>query len=76
MINEHELNSAFKTKDMAYNLLIWLNSAIKKGIINPVKAMEYTTSFLEAKEWVVEHYLNLYGNRMGLPKRILNLLPN
>jgi hypothetical protein len=59
MINEHELNRALKTKDQTYNLVMWLNSAIKKDIIIPQKAIEYTTSFDAAKDWIVEHYKNL-----------------
>lgn len=59
MINEHELNRALRTKDLTYNLVMWLNSAIKKDIINPKKAIEYTTSFDAAKDWIVEHYNNL-----------------
>lgn len=59
MINEDELNRALKTKDQTYNLVMWLNSAIKKDIINPQKAIEYTTSFNAAKDWIVEHYKNL-----------------
>ena len=59
MINEHELNRALRIKDLTYNLVMWLNSAIKKDIINPQKAIEYITSFDSAKDWIIEHYKNL-----------------
>jgi len=59
MINEQELDRALRIKNMTYNLLMWLNSAIKNKIISPEKAIEYTASFYTAKNWIVEHYNNL-----------------
>lgn len=59
MINKQELAWAIKTQISAYNLVIWLNSALKKGIISPQKAIEYTSSFEFAQLWIIENYDNL-----------------
>lgn len=59
MLNRIELIKALKIQEQTYNLAFWLNSAIKKGIIRPEKAMDYAASFVAAKNWIVDHYHNL-----------------
>jgi hypothetical protein len=59
MFDKVELIKALKTKELTYSLIMWLNTAIKRDIISPPKAIANSLSFWAAKEWIVEHFYNL-----------------
>lgn len=62
MLKADELVQAVDLHRRSYNLLLWLRTAIAKGVIQTTRAHEYMDEAEAAEDWIAGHYLNLPPN--------------
>jgi hypothetical protein len=62
MLNRDEIFQAVDLHQRSYNLLLWLRTAISKGVIRFDRAHDYMDEGEVATEWIEGHYLNLPSN--------------
>lgn len=62
MLKPDELVQAVDLHRRSYNLLLWLRTAISKGVIQSTRAHEYMDEAEAAEDWIEGHYLNLPPN--------------
>ena len=62
MLDREELIQAVDVQRRSYNLLLWLRTAISKGIIRIDRAHDYMDEAEAAQDWIEGHYLNLPPN--------------
>lgn len=62
MLKPDELTLAVDLHRRSYNLLLWLRTAISKGVIRVNRAHEYMDEAEAAEDWIEGHYLNLPPN--------------
>jgi hypothetical protein len=62
MLNREELFQAVDLHERSYNLLLWLSTAISKGIIKFDRAHDYMDESEAAAAWIQGHFLNLPPN--------------
>ncbi|MGD2092483.1 MAG: hypothetical protein PVH61_40325 [Candidatus Aminicenantes bacterium] len=47
---------------MSYNLLQWIQGAIRKNVISTKMSHQYMSESDATREWIEEHYLNIPKN--------------
>lgn len=62
MLKPDELTLAVDLQRRSYNLLLWLSTAISKGVIQVNRAHDYMNEAEAAQDWIEGHYLNLPPN--------------
>ncbi|HXQ70661.1 MAG TPA: hypothetical protein VN844_09250 [Pyrinomonadaceae bacterium] len=62
MLKADELVQAVDLHRRSYNLLLWLRTAIAKGVIQVTRAHEYMDEAEAAEDWIESHFLNLPPN--------------
>lgn len=59
MLNKDELTIAIELQRRSYNLLLWVGTAISKGVILFDRAHDYMDEAEAAEAWIAGHYQNL-----------------
>jgi hypothetical protein len=59
MLNRDELSTAIDLQRRSYNLLLWLSTAVVKGVIRFDRAHDYMDEAEAAEDWIGGHYENL-----------------
>jgi hypothetical protein len=59
MLKREEIIEAVDVQRRSYKLLLWLRTAISKGVIRLNRAHDYMDEAEAAQDWIEGHYLNL-----------------
>lgn len=62
MLIRYEIENAVRMQACGYQLLKWLEKALRDGFIAPEAAGTYATSEDAAYSWLEKHYLNIPPN--------------